>query len=207
MTWHIISSGLFRCFNVVCCLTYVSFSNRATLNKMDKWRKFIPWNIYLLFFWFFFITWILTTLCISWRELAVASLSGNKNIEYQTRGYTRYKIISSKHVQASVLLCISGEKSDVIHDDNACRSRTIEDLLPTRNQLKWSLHQNSMVWFSTNHLKIRQISNITAQNPPNQMLRASCCSCLCPIYWNQVLSREWRSGWSCATGDSSTKSD
>ena len=32
-----------------------------------------------------------------------------------------------------------------------------------------------------------------APNPQTQMFLVSPCSCLCPIHWNQVLSREWSS--------------
>ena len=30
------------------------------------------------------------------------------------------------------------------------------------------------------------------------MILVSSCICLCPIYWSQVLSREWRCSWSSA---------
>ena len=30
------------------------------------------------------------------------------------------------------------------------------------------------------------------------MILVSTCNCLCPIYWSQVLSREWRCSWSSA---------
>ena len=30
----------------------------------------------------------------------------------------------------------------------------------------------------------------------NVMFLVSSCSCVCPIHWNQVLSREWRCSWS-----------
>ena len=30
------------------------------------------------------------------------------------------------------------------------------------------------------------------------MILVSSCICLCPIYWSQVLSREWRCNWSSA---------
>ena len=30
------------------------------------------------------------------------------------------------------------------------------------------------------------------------MILLSSCSCLCPIHWSQVLSREWRCSWSSA---------
>ena len=32
----------------------------------------------------------------------------------------------------------------------------------------------------------------------SQMFLVSSCSCLCPIYWSQVLSWEWRCSWSSA---------
>ena len=36
----------------------------------------------------------------------------------------------------------------------------------------------------------------SASNPKAEMFLFSSCNCLCPIHWNQVLSREWRCGWS-----------
>ena len=30
------------------------------------------------------------------------------------------------------------------------------------------------------------------------MFLVSCCSCLCAVYWSQVLSRKWRCSWSSA---------
>ena len=41
--------------------------------------------------------------------------------------------------------------------------------------------------------KISDISRTKFQN-----LLVSSCICLCPIYWSQVLSREWRCSWSSA---------
>ena len=35
-----------------------------------------------------------------------------------------------------------------------------------------------------------------APNPKTKMCLVSSCGCLCPIHWNQVLSREWRCSWS-----------
>ena len=40
-----------------------------------------------------------------------------------------------------------------------------------------------------------QTSNIRRNNSQNFFLVSSC-SCLCPIRWSRVLSREWRCGWS-----------
>ena len=37
-----------------------------------------------------------------------------------------------------------------------------------------------------------------APNPQTEMRLVSSCSCLCPIRWGQVLSREWRYSWSSA---------
>ena len=37
-----------------------------------------------------------------------------------------------------------------------------------------------------------------APNPKTLMIIVSSCCCLCPIHWNQVLSREWRCSWSSA---------
>ena len=44
----------------------------------------------------------------------------------------------------------------------------------------------------------RQISNISHTKSQTLMFLVSSCSCLCPIYWSQVLSREWRCSWSSA---------
>ena len=41
-----------------------------------------------------------------------------------------------------------------------------------------------------------KISNIRHTNAPNLLFLVSSCSCLCPIQWRQVLSREWRCSWS-----------
>ena len=35
-----------------------------------------------------------------------------------------------------------------------------------------------------------------AKHPKTEMFLVSSCSCLCPIQWSQVLSREWRCSWS-----------
>ena len=37
-----------------------------------------------------------------------------------------------------------------------------------------------------------------APNPKTYMIIVLSCSCLCPIHWSQVLSREWRCSWSSA---------
>ena len=37
-----------------------------------------------------------------------------------------------------------------------------------------------------------------APHPKLYMSLVSSCSCLCPIHWSQVLSREWRCSWSSA---------
>ena len=42
-----------------------------------------------------------------------------------------------------------------------------------------------------------QISNISHTTNPKIYLVWSC-SCLCPIHWSEVLSREWRCSWSNA---------
>ena len=41
-------------------------------------------------------------------------------------------------------------------------------------------------------LKHRQTCNIRSPNPKTWMFLFSSCSCLWPIHWSQVLSREWR---------------
>ena len=40
-----------------------------------------------------------------------------------------------------------------------------------------------------------------APNPKTWMFLVSSCSCLCPIYWSQVLNREWRWSWAVPTGN------
>ena len=37
-----------------------------------------------------------------------------------------------------------------------------------------------------------QISNISCTKSKNLNIPRSSCSCFCPVYWSQVLSREWR---------------
>ena len=44
----------------------------------------------------------------------------------------------------------------------------------------------------------RQTSNISAPNPKTEIFLVSSCSCLCAVYWSQVLSREWRCSRSSA---------
>ena len=41
-----------------------------------------------------------------------------------------------------------------------------------------------------------QTSNIRRTKFQNLDVIVLSCSCLCPIHWNQVLSREWRCSWS-----------
>ena len=45
--------------------------------------------------------------------------------------------------------------------------------------------------------KYHKISNTRHTKSQNLILLSSC-SCLCPIHWSQVLSREWRCSWSSA---------
>ena len=45
----------------------------------------------------------------------------------------------------------------------------------------------------------RQLSNIRRTKSPNlHIFLVLSCSCLCPIHWSQVLSREWRCSWNSA---------
>ena len=46
-----------------------------------------------------------------------------------------------------------------------------------------------------------------APNPKTLMFLVASCSCLCPIHWSQVLSREWRCSWSVPTGNAPTTSE
>ena len=50
-----------------------------------------------------------------------------------------------------------------------------------------SLTVKPLIWGTPNYIKCY-----------NEMFVVSSCSCLCPIDWNQVLSREWRCSWSSA---------
>ena len=43
-----------------------------------------------------------------------------------------------------------------------------------------------------------KISNIRITKSQNLIVSLSSCSCLCPIQWSQVLSREWKCSWSSA---------
>ena len=63
-------------------------------------------------------------------------------------------------------------------------------------------------WLSWNHKNIHVIlmikrstvrtSNIRHYKSQYLNIYRSSCSCLCPILWSQVFSREWRSCWSSA---------
>ena len=44
----------------------------------------------------------------------------------------------------------------------------------------------------------RQAFNLRRSRSQSQMYLVSSCSCLCPIQWSRVLSREWRYSWSIA---------
>ena len=44
----------------------------------------------------------------------------------------------------------------------------------------------------------RQTFNIERPKSPNSNVSLSSCSCLCPIHWSHVLTREWRCSWSGA---------
>ena len=43
-----------------------------------------------------------------------------------------------------------------------------------------------------------KISNTRCKKLQNLMILVSFCSCLCPIHWSQLLSREWRCSWTSA---------
>ena len=51
----------------------------------------------------------------------------------------------------------------------------------------------SLIWYAPNH--------------KTPIILISSWSCFCPIYWKQVLSREWRCSWRSATGDAPTTSE
>ena len=57
-------------------------------------------------------------------------------------------------------------------------------------------------WFlATNSRHIMSTVKSLINHPPNpktQTLLVSACSCLCAIYWSQVLNREWRCSWNSA---------
>ena len=57
------------------------------------------------------------------------------------------------------------------------------------------------MWNDSTHsgwVTYRKISNISRTKSKTQMLLESACSCLCAIYWSQVLSGEWRCSWGSA---------
>ena len=64
----------------------------------------------------------------------------------------------------------------------------------------WCLSSKKVMIYLRKHNKTR-ISNTRGnklQNLKFWMFLVSSCSCLWPIRWNQVLSREWRCSWSSA---------
>ena len=75
---------------------------------------------------------------------------------------------------------------------------------PLYNTILFSPNTHQKNWLGMVIMEYHQISNIwhtvTHQIPKPKCFSLSC-SCLCPIHWCQVLSREWRCSWSSADGD------
>ena len=59
---------------------------------------------------------------------------------------------------------------------------------------------------SNRYDKYRKTSYISRTNPKTLFV-VSICSCLCAIYWSQVLSGEWRCSWSSAGSAAPTTSE
>ena len=53
----------------------------------------------------------------------------------------------------------------------------------------------------------RKTSSISRTKPQHLNVSLSSYSCLCPIHWSQVLSREWICSWSNGEGDAPTTSE
>ena len=61
--------------------------------------------------------------------------------------------------------------------------------------MHWRYHSHGLShWIYDYH----KTSNISCTKIPNLKWFPSCCTCLCPIHWSHVLSREWRCSWSSA---------
>ena len=67
-----------------------------------------------------------------------------------------------------------------------------------RFEVTWFKRPKVVTHKITSHY--RQTSNMSRTNYQNlnKCVSFSSCSYLCPIHWNQVLSREWRCSWSSA---------
>ena len=94
-------------------------------------------------------------------------------------------------------------KIDIFSILNATRH-----LMISQHWLKWRLGAvgQQAIFTRTNH-DYRQVSNIRRTKSQNLNFLVSSCSCLCAIYWSQVLSQEWRCSWSALTGDAPTTSE
>ena len=75
--------------------------------------------------------------------------------------------------------------------------RQLANSLPILQFLSVSCQFGWCDWGITCHYcTYRKVSNISSTKSQTSMILVSPCSCLCPIHWSQVFSREWRCSWS-----------
>ena len=89
----------------------------------------------------------------------------------------------------------------------ACREEPHTDLIPFPIYRQTSsIRGNKSQYFNLTkrvrvrklYFKVGQCKQTTFLNKQQTMFLVSSRSCLCPIDWSQVLSREWRGSWSSA---------
>ena len=126
-------------------------------------------------------------------------------------------ILAPSHVLSiplNVILMFEGKSSPVIAQMNGKEHVFWVSICRGILQLTWDnglLLAKIIVPYKWNYchsakMTYRKISNIRRAKSPNLMFLVSSCSCLCPIQWSQVLSREWRCSWS-STGAAPTTSE
>ena len=80
-----------------------------------------------------------------------------------------------------------------------CRTMLIEW---TRPYIKWNSSSSVIMYKNDSDIDNGNIPSknlqYKTQTPKMSKFLASSCSCLCAIYWSQVLNGEWRCSWSSA---------
>ena len=100
-----------------------------------------------------------------------------------------FRLTSKKILKPAALLTVCKGNPPV---DSPHKGPVMQKAFPYHDAILWQT--------TTIHNKTyRKISNISGTKISKLwMFFTSSCSCLCPIQWSQVLSREWRCSWSSA---------
>ena len=88
---------------------------------------------------------------------------------------------------------------DELKPTNATQIKILNMLMPYLIRLSSPITLESAHLWATHRKNYRQVSSIKRIASKN-LLPVSSRSCLCPIRWSLVLSREWRCGWGSTDG-------